>query len=277
MHAPSDFGGLAGFAVLLFVLALLAHGYLRAAARRAHWHRWRSIGFLVGLVLVGLALSPPLAAWAHHDLRGHMLQHLLLGMVAPVALALSAPLSLLLGALPAASARRLVRWLHGRVVGVLVHPLVALLLNIGGMALLYLTPLFALSQVHPALHVLVHWHFLAAGYLYAWAIAGPDPAPRRPSLFFRGGVLFVGMALHANLAKAMYAHGYPRGTGAGEVELQQAAMLMYYGGDAAELLLVIALCAIWYRRRRAGSGARSRLAPRAPAMTLAGFGGRPPA
>jgi putative membrane protein len=50
--------------------------------------------------MLGLATSPPLEALAHADARGHMAQHLLLGMYAPLALVLGAPLTLLLGSIP---------------------------------------------------------------------------------------------------------------------------------------------------------------------------------
>jgi putative membrane protein len=54
------------------------------------WRAWRPITFAVGLVLVAAALSPPVEA-AATGARGHMTQHLLLGMYAPLALILGAP------------------------------------------------------------------------------------------------------------------------------------------------------------------------------------------
>lgn len=212
-----------------------------------------------GLLLVAVALSPPLLTWAHHDLRVHMLQHLLLGMIAPVFLVLGAPLSRLLRALPPASARLLLRCLHSRVGRLWTHPGFALLLNSGGLYLLYLTPLYADTLHSSALHGFMHFHFLAAGYLFAWVVlAGPDAAPRPPSFAVRLGVLVLAMAAHAVLAKLMYGYGWPRGTHHGATEIQDAARLMYYGGDLAELWLAVLLFA-----RRGRHTARSRAAARA--------------
>ncbi|MBB4908609.1 cytochrome c oxidase assembly protein [Actinophytocola algeriensis] len=51
----------------------------------------------------------------------------------------------------------------------------------------------------------MHLHFLVAGYLFAWLIAGPDPAPHRPGVPARLVLLGVAIAVHATLAQLMYA------------------------------------------------------------------------
>jgi putative membrane protein len=159
----------------------------------------------------------------------------------------AAPVTLTLKTLPTHAARRIAAFLHSRPVWVVGHPLTSLLFNIGGMYLLYLTPLYAATLAHPSLHILVHIHFVIAGCLFTWAIAGPDPGPRRPGLRFRLGVLFLSMAAHATLAKSMYAYGWPRSTDHPSDQIQSAAQLMYYGGDLTELWLVIALFGLGYR------------------------------
>jgi putative membrane protein len=97
---------------------------------------------------------------------------------------------------------------------------------------------------------LVHLHFLAAGCLFTWATAGPDPAPHRPGFALRLGVLFASVATHGHLSKLMYAHRWPRGTHHSLTEIQDAARWMYSGGDLAEALLAVTLFAGWYRTRR---------------------------
>lgn len=64
-----------------------------------------------------MALLPPLAPFVHGDFRGHMAQHLLIGMYAPLALVLGAPVTLLLRALPAHRARRSAGLLRSRPCG----------------------------------------------------------------------------------------------------------------------------------------------------------------
>jgi putative membrane protein len=122
-------------------------------------------------------------------------------------------------------------------------------LNIGGMALLYLTPLYNAMHSNTSIHFFVHLHFILAGYLFVWSIAGPDPAPKRPGLRLRFIVLFFSMAIHAYLSKFMYAHHFPRTAHHSPEEIESGAMFMYYGGDIAELLLAVAFFAVWYRTK----------------------------
>lgn len=237
-------------AALMAALALYLLAAHRQERRRASWSLWRTISFSTGIVLLVIATTPSVSALAHSDLRGHMAQHLLIGMFAPLGLVLGAPVTLLLRSMPVEAGRSVASLLRSPVVHVLGHPVTAAILNIGGMYVLYLTPLFAATMSSQTLHWLVNLHFLAAGYLYAWSIAGPDPAPGRPGVSFRVGVLVVALGAHAYLGKAMYAHLWPRGTHFTGDEIRAAAELMYYGGDLAEFLLAIALFATWYQQRR---------------------------
>lgn len=217
------------------------------------WSKWRLGAWIVGTSMVVGALSPSLTALAHHDHRFHMGQHLLLGMYAPLALVLAAPVTLLLGSSPRSLQRVLTRVLRSRVVHVVSHPVTAAVVNVGGMFLLYLTPLYGASMAHQAGHGLVLLHFLAAGWLYAWAIAGPDPAPRRPGMATRVTVLIVAAGAHAFLAKFLYARAHMFAGHHGDAStMEAAAQWMYYGGDVAEILLAVMLFRWWYRRRSAG-------------------------
>lgn len=255
-HAAAAAAAAAPALWALFVVlpaAALAAYLLAARAERGAWSSWRTASFTAGIALTLAAALPPIAAWAHEDLRGHMAQHLLLGMYAPLGLALGAPVTLLLRAAPASAGRRIVACLGTRPVRLAIHPVTMLVSNIGGIYLLYLTPLYGLSLTSPLVHVLVHVHFMVAGFLFAWAIVGPDPQPRRPGACCRLVVLIVGAALHANLAKLMYGFGFPRGAGHDGAALEAAAQWMYYGGDLAETLLAIAFFGAWFGARRAAA------------------------
>jgi len=257
-HADPALGPLP---LLLALLALYLAGAVRRRRAGRGWSGRRCAGFALGVALMALAFAPPVAHFAHHDLRGHMLQHLLLGMFAPLPLTLGMPGSLLLRSLPAAAARAVVTMLAWRPVRLLIHPVTALALDMGGMYLLYLTPLYALSLERPPLHALMHVHFVVSGYLFTWAVAGCDPAPHRPGLRLRLTVLFLGTAAHAILAKLMYAFHWPRGTPHSLEEIQAAAQWMYYGGDLAELLLAVAFFALWFERRAGAACRRQTVSP----------------
>ncbi|MEU6203781.1 cytochrome c oxidase assembly protein [Micromonospora musae] len=235
----------------LAVVALLAGGYLFALSRdRRGWPRRRTGAWLAGCALLAVALGPPALLPAGH--AGHLAQHLLLGMFAPLALVLGAPMTLLLRVAPPPVRRAVARVLRARPFHVLAHPATAVLLSTGGLWLVLVTPLYVATESHRLLHHGLHLHYLLAGYLLAWSVAGPDPAPRRPGLPVRLGALFVAAAGHSALAKYLYAHAdaLPPGLAERDVdELRAAAQLMYYGGDLAELLLATVLFAAWYRRR----------------------------
>ncbi len=231
------------------------------------WSSGRTVAWVVGSVVVAAVLSPPLSEPAHHDHRYHMVQHLLLGMYAPLGLVLGAPLTLLLGSLPRRMQRGLTRVLRSRPVHVLSHPATAALLNVGAMFALYLTPLYAITMARQDLHWLVMTHFLLAGYLYAWAIAGPDPAPRRPGMATRTTVLILAGGAHAFLAKSLYANAQATDMAADHAHaptMEAAAQWMYYGGDIAEMALAVMLFAWWYRRRDSTFGGAPSMARRAP-------------
>ncbi|PZR53919.1 cytochrome c oxidase assembly protein [Xylanimonas oleitrophica] len=238
----------------------------RRGALGRPWSGWRTAAWCAGALLLAVAVSPPLVSTAHADPAGHMVQHLLLGMYAPLGLVLAAPVTLLLGAASPAWRRRTARLLGSRPVHVLSHPVTAGLLTSGGLAVLYLTSLYAASLHRPWLHALVSVHFVASGCLFASAVAGPDPVPRRPSTATRAVVLVLTAAAHAVLAKWLYAHAgtLPPGAGHTPAATERAAQWMYYGGDVAEVLLACALFAGWRRARRHGARRTGRAGPGGP-------------
>jgi putative membrane protein len=251
-HGGSHGAGSAAAAWLLPVLVAVVFGagYLTGVVRlRGSGRRWsggRTVSFLLGAGLVGGALSPAVDSGTA---GGHMAQHLLLGMFAPLALVLGAPLTLLLSGLPVSARRPVAVLLRSRALHALSHVATAAVLSVGGLYLLYLTSLYALSARSEVVHHLLHLHFLLAGYLFAWAVAGPDPAPRRPGMAVRLAVLVAAGGFHAFLAKLLYSRApiLPVGGGHDAAEVEAAAHLMYYGGHVADFLLLVALFAAWYR------------------------------
>lgn len=248
--------------VPVVLLVVLVGAYLTGVARwqrqgRA-WSGRRTAAFVAGVAAMSLSLSPVVEAVALGDARGHMLQHLLLGMYAPLGLVLGAPVTLLLGSLPLSRRHVVVsvaRVLRHPVLHALVHPVTAGVISTAGLYVLYLTPLLAVSERSSPVHILVHVHVVAAGCLLTWSLVGPDPAPRRPGVRTRVVVLVLTGGAHAYLAKLLYARAgeLPPGTDHPVGEAQQAAQLMYYGGDVAEILLAVALFAWWLHHRRPGA------------------------
>lgn len=239
--------------VLLIGLLIGAYLFLvyasRAAEERRQTQTLRALSFITGMLLIGIAMLPGVMQDAHADLRIHMVQHLLIAMFAPILLVLAAPVTLTLQVLPVRAARRVTAVLKSRAFTFVSHPFMAMMLNTGGMFVLYLTPLYGESLVNPYLHYVVHIHFLLAGYLFVWSIIGTDPVPQRPDHRLRVFILFLSIGLHAFLSKFMYAYRYPLNTHHSGDQIREATKLMYYWGDFSELILVIIVFYQWYTKK----------------------------
>lgn len=231
------------------VVALGAAAYLAAVARlRRRGDRWPSVRTTwaaVGLGILAAVVLPVPVAGPAFPLQ--VVRHLLMAMAAPAALALSAPVTLALRALRPPPRRYLLAVVRSGVVRALASAPVVLVLEVGGMYLYYLTPLYGHAEHLGWLHPLVHLHMFLAGCLFSWYLIGRDPMPSRPRTRARLLVLFAAAGCHDLMAKLMYAHLLPTGAGsAAGIEL--GAQVMFYGGDVVELLLASAVLLDWYRR-----------------------------
>jgi putative membrane protein len=192
----------------LFVLTLLAGaayvtGVRRLATRGRRWPVHRSVCFGIGIALIVFATQSGLASYDTVLFSLHVVQHLALGMVAPLFLVLGAPVTLALQASHRRAQERWLRALRSRPVGVITHPVVVWVLFGGTLIVLYFTGLYELSLRDPWVHVLVHAHFIVVGCLFMAYVVGVDPMPR--SLGYGARLLFVAVVLpfHAFLGVAL--------------------------------------------------------------------------
>lgn len=243
----------AGALVVVLLAALALAGYLAGVRRsrpRLPWPWLRTACWVAGVVLIGAGVVGPLARAAHHSFAAHAVAHVLVGMAGPLLLVCAAPVTLALRSLPVRQARRLSRVLASGPVRLVSEPVVAATLNIGGLWLLYLSPLYGYAQTSPVAHAVVHVHLVAVGCLLTASLVSPDPMPHRRSFALRAGVLVAAVAGHDILAKYLYAHP-PAGVGTAAAET--GAMVMYYGGDAVEIVVMVLLCRRWFAPRRAAA------------------------
>ncbi|MCV7319721.1 cytochrome c oxidase assembly protein [Mycolicibacterium confluentis] len=248
-HDSSEPAGSIGLFIAVASVLGIATIYIVLAVKRRReargWSLWRMTACVAGSVLLILGLPPS----GSGDFGNHMLGHLLIGMFAPLALVMSAPVTLILRSVTPARGRAIVAVLRSRPSRILTNPIVLLLANLGGLVALYFTPFYEVTTTNEAFHVLIHVHFFVAGYLFAWMIAGPDPGPHRPSVPARIVVLGVAVAGHAILSQLIYAGLYVH-VPASPHELRAAGTLMYYWGDIAEILLALAMLLTWRSARR---------------------------
>ena len=243
--------------------ALLALGAYAAiyvvrfrAARREAGGRGAGVrqatAFAAALVLVGLAVASPLDGLGEEYLfSAHMVQHVILGDLAPL---------LVLLALSRVIMRPATRRLHRveRALGPLGHPAVAL---VTGLALIYAWHVPAAYQAaltNPLLHALEHATFFAAGLAIWWPLVQPVPM-RRPlagleTLAYVGaakaGLAALGLFLtwSGTLAYPYYA-SVPRIWGLSPIEDQNAGGAIMMIEQSVVLAVALAVLFVGMLRR----------------------------
>ncbi len=201
---------------LLILAACIGAGiwYLRAdwalATRGRKWRAQRTASFFAGLVTVDLALQSPVATLTGSYFEAHVIQHLLLMIIAPALLSMGAPMTLIL---QTSSRRTKTTWLrifHGRGFAVLSHPLVVWVLYYGVMLAFFLTSLIGFAMSHMWLMDLINLGFLFGATLFWWPMIGLDPIPRWGASYpLRMVNLLIGVPLESFLAIALLSSRRP--------------------------------------------------------------------
>jgi cytochrome c oxidase assembly factor CtaG len=129
---------------------------------------WRRHCFLAGLIVCGLALSPPLGGVSQQLLTAHMVEHLLIGDIAALLLVLGLTGPMLQPLLRIRAVDR---------VRFLLYPPLALALWALDFYIWHLPVLYQAALRHDPIHALEHACFLAFGMLMWMALLGPLPKP----------------------------------------------------------------------------------------------------
>jgi cytochrome c oxidase assembly factor CtaG len=160
---------------------------------------------MAGLATILVALVSAVDLYAGSLLTVHMVQHLLLAMVAPPLLALGAPVTLILrAATPNVRQRLILPVLHSRFVRAVSSPFVVWPLFAIVMWFTHFSLLYNAALEDPALHVLEHAIFVGAGILFWWPVVAADPIPRRMGYAGRLAYVLLQMPLNAAVGLAIY-------------------------------------------------------------------------
>ena len=238
--------------LLLAALAATALLYLAGVARRRRpWPVGRSASFVAGLAVLWVALASGADTYAGELLSAHMVQHMLLVVVAPPLLVAGAPVTLALGALPTAPRRSLARALRGRVVRWATFPPVALALFAAALVGTHAPAAYELALRSPAAHVAEHALYVVTALLFWAPLVGTEPLPHRPSpaarvlwlLLAMPPMALVGVALLTadSVVYSPYAHAGQTLRGSALADQHLAGTIMWVGG---KLVLVAAVLAI---------------------------------
>ncbi|WP_320784998.1 cytochrome c oxidase assembly protein [Streptomyces sp. CRN 30] len=262
----------------LVVLALYGWGVARLVRRGDKWPVNRTLWFTGGVLLILLMMCTGLNDYGMVMFSVHMVQHMVISMLAPILLLLGGPITLALRALPTAGRGRkgprelLLMLLHSRYMRVITHPVFTIPMFIASLYGLYFTPLFDFLMESRPGHIVMMLHFLLVGLTFFWPIMGVDPGPHRPGYLMRMLELFAGMPFHAFFGIALmmgstamvgtYADP-PASLGIDALADQNAAGgIAWAFSEIPSVLVLIALLFQWYRSDQRQAKRQDRAADR---------------
>ena len=249
--------------VLVGGLLLAALAYRRGQGRgpKRPADTWRARGFTAALVVLGLALLSPLDALSSALASAHMVQHLLLLLVAAPLLVLSAPSSTILRGSPLAVRRAIGPWrrrlglTHGNLAG-LRHPAAVWLVSVGVVWFWHAAAPYDAALDSEPLHVLEHASFLVTAVLFWQVVVGVRGAARVSNglgvlLVFAMAMQSVFLSVLLTFARTPWYSGYAATTAPWGLDpltdQQLAGVLMWIPAGGIYLVVALALLTSWIR------------------------------
>jgi cytochrome c oxidase assembly factor CtaG len=251
-----------GFTALF--AALYLWGVVRVARRHPArpWPLWRTAAFLGGLLVVVLATESGIGAYDDTLFWDHMIQHLMLIMIAPPLLVTGQPVTLLMHASrnPLHTwAKRVVRsrpvvWLTWPVLGVVAYAATIVGTHLSSFMNLVMTN----DAVHEGEHVL----YLVVGYLYFLPLIGREPIRWKVSYPLRLFLLFIAMPVDAFTGVVLNSESSypfvpmePRSWGPSPLnDVHTGGAVMWIGGAAVMFVVIMATFFAWSRETRPSGG-----------------------
>ena len=211
--------------------------------------------------MIAVATQSSVGAYDDVLFSVHMVQHLLLIMVAPPLLVAGRPIMLLLHA----SRNPVHRWtlnvVRSRVVTFLTCPPVAAVIYTVTIVGTHLTGFMNLTLAHEHVHDAEHVLYLVAGYLYFLPLIGSEPIRWRMSFPGRFLLLaltmpvdtFVGVVLLQANHELFPAYGRTGRTWGPSLlsDLHLGGAIMWVGGDAIMFVLMLCVFVVFLRDKRA--------------------------
>jgi cytochrome c oxidase assembly factor CtaG len=240
-------------------LALYLLGAWRAGRMRPErpWPVGRTVAFAGAMAVTFVGIELFVGVYDDSLVYDHMIQHLLLIMVAAPLIAWAAPVELLCQATTGSVNQAITAILRSRVAEVLGHPITGFGLYAVFIPLAHLTSLYNYSLTHDLAHDNEHLAFLVIGYLFWRHVVAVEPSrhPITPPLRLAYLTLavpvdtFTGLTL-LNAGHEMFPHYYDvhRTWGPSLVsDLHIGGAIMWVGGDTLMVLAMIPVVVQWLR------------------------------
>jgi putative copper resistance protein D len=245
--------------LLLGAGALYAWGVIRVNRLRPRhrWSPWRTTAFVAALVVTAVAIFSFIGVYDGVLFWDHMVQHLLLIMVASALFAMASPVDLTWRATTGRAHELVTQALRSGVARFFGHPAVAFILYAVVIPVSHLTAFYNYVLQREEVHHLEHMLFLVVGYLFWRQIFGGEPNRYRMHpgmqlayLFLAVPVdTFTGLSLTSVRHEIFPAYSaMHRGWGPSLVtDLHIGGVIMWVGGDTLMLLPMIPVAIRWMR------------------------------
>lgn len=255
-------------AAVVIAAGLYLWGVVRVAGKHPArpWPAWRTGMFLGGLAVVVLATESGIGAYDDVLFWDHMVQHLMLIMIAPPLLIIGQPITLLLHASRNPLHTWVKRVLRSPVVSFLTWPVFGCVAYGAAVMGAHLTALANLVETNPAVHNAEHALFLVVGYLFFLPILGSEPIRWRLSYPVRFVILvlmmpvdtFTGLMLGYGTARTPGIPAGPRPAWAPAAvgDLHAGGAVMWVAGDGIMFGLMMLVFLMWSLDDRAVASGR---------------------
>jgi putative copper resistance protein D len=235
-------------AITLLLLAQIL--YVVGARRVQSWPPMRLVSFGTGIAVTFIATQSVIGVYDMSRHAAHMIQHLLLIMVAAPLFAFAAPLELVQRAVP-----RSTKFFRSRAMRIVLHPIVGFALYAVFIPASHLSGLFDLMLRSMWFHHFEQVAFLVSGYLFfRHAIGIENETELHPGLRLVYVMAAVPIDTVTGLALAMSSHNpFPsylatmRSPNEILSDIHLGGAIMWIGGDALMLLLLIPLVVRWLK------------------------------
>jgi cytochrome c oxidase assembly factor CtaG len=184
-------------AMVLVALVLYLWGVKRVnrLQPRHPWSGLKTAGFIGGLFATSMAIFSFIGVYDGYYFWDHMIQHLVLIMVAAPLFAIGSPLELAFRSTRGTPHLVVTEVLRSRVAKVLGHPGVAFVLYAVMIPVTHLTVWYNYTLQHEAVHNAEHLVFLGVGYMFWRQIFGSDPNCYRMHPALQFGFLFLAIPI----------------------------------------------------------------------------------
>jgi cytochrome c oxidase assembly factor CtaG len=247
--------------IVLAAAVLYGLGWWRLRARGVRWSTARVAAFAGGLAVTWFAVNGVVGVYDDVLFYDHMIQHLLLVMVAAPLLALGTPIELLERS-SSGRLHRAVTWaLRSKLAHLVAHPVVDFAAYAVLIPVAHLTAFYNLTLTNDPVHDLEHLLFLVVGYLFWRQVIALEPArivlhPGVRFLYLVAAVpvdTFTGLALASASHEPFLAYlSMHRTWGPSLIaDIHMGGAIMWIGGDSLMMAAVVPLAVAWVRHEEA--------------------------